>query len=248
MDKFFFDTVRPMFKGLKQHQVEGCEKVIAEGKKRGTSRLHLAYILGTTYHETGKWMQPIREGGYRYGPTYSHASAVRAVTAIYNKGIISTNYALPAGPHRLSYYGRGLVQITWYDNYLKFGIAENPDAALEWDTSLRIMFDGMEKGMFRKGRDLSMIKSRSDYYAARDIINGDVRKNGRRIANEAEVFYKALKNYKPGAAEPTAPATSPRPEPRPTPEVVEAPVKETTNDSSTATGGWTPAWWPFRSS
>jgi len=194
MDKYFFDTVRPMFKGLKQHQVDGCEKIINFAASRKTSRLHLAYILATVYHESAKWMQPIREGARRYGPNYSDAAAKRAVASIYAKGIIRRNYALPAGPFKQSYYGRGLVQITWYDNYKKFGIAEDPDKALEWEVSLDILFRGMEKGMFT-GKSLSMIAKKSDYIRARSIINGDVRKNGKRIAEEARVFYKALKNY-----------------------------------------------------
>lgn len=241
MDKLFFDTIRPMFKGLKQHQVEGCEKIIEYAAKRGTSRLHLAYILATTYHETAKWMQPIREGARRYGPNYSDASARRAVSSIHAKGIISTNYALPAGPYNQSYYGRGLVQITWYDNYKKFGIAKDPDKALEWDTALDIMFRGMEKGMFT-GKSLSMISSTADYTKARAMINGDVRKNGRRIANEAEVFYKALKNYEPGQVK-AAPVAEPKPEPQTNGE-----DKETQNERDNSVDrSFAPRWWPFRS-
>lgn len=233
MDKHFFDTVRPMFRGLKQHQVEGCERIIEYGAERGMSRLHLAYVLATTYHETAKWMQPIREGARRFGPSYSDASAQRAVASIYAKGIIRTNYALPTGPYNKSYYGRGLVQITWYDNYKKFGIAQDPDKALEWPIALRIMFDGMEKGMFT-GKKLSMIKSTDDFYEARAIVNGDKHKNGAQIAREAVVFYNALANYSP--------------------EVDEQPIKQEQltqgeeNERSISTKrSYAPRWWPFRS-
>lgn len=194
MDKHFFDTVRPLFGKLSSEQVDGLSKVVAYGKSNGFSKLHLAYILASVFHETAKWMQPIREGATRYGTAYTDAQSRRAVANIHAKGIISTNYALPAGPYNLSYYGRGLIQITWYDNYKKFGIAKNPDKALEWDTALDIVFRGMKKGMFT-GKKLSMIKGRKDFKAARAIVNGDVRKNGQRIADEANVFFDALKNY-----------------------------------------------------
>ena len=82
MDKHFFDTVRPMFRGLKQHQVEGCERIIEYAAKRGMSRLHLAYVLASAYHETAKWMQPIREGARRFGPDYSDAAARRATPCL----------------------------------------------------------------------------------------------------------------------------------------------------------------------
>lgn len=205
-DKHFFDTVRPLFGGrLNQYQVDGMNKIVEYAEKWGYSKLHTAYILSTAYHESAFWMQPIREGARRFGPEYTDAQAKRAVASIHAKGIIRTNYALPAGPHRQSYYGRGLVQITWYDNYLKFErllkkpLTANPDIALEWDVALDILFLGMRDGMFRKGRSLSMIKSTADYKAARDIVNGDGhRKWGGpdriddRMAGHAMKFLEAL--------------------------------------------------------
>lgn len=205
-DKHFFDTVRPLFGGrLNQYQVDGMNKIVEYAEKWGYSKLHTAYILSTAYHESAFWMQPIREGARRFGPDYTDAQAKRAVASIHAKGIIRTNYALPAGPHRQSYYGRGLVQITWYDNYLKFErllkkpLTANPDIALEWDVALDILFLGMRDGMFRKGRSLSMIKSTADYKAARDIVNGDGhRKWGGpdriddRMAGHAMKFLEAL--------------------------------------------------------
>jgi len=240
MDKHFFDAVRPMFGKLSQGQVDGMVKIIEYGQARGVSRLWMAYIMATIYHETAKWMQPIREGARRYGPDYSDASARRAVKAIFDKGIIRTNYALPAGPYKKSYYGRGLVQITWYENYAKFGVAKNPDAALDWDKALEITFDGMLKGMFRRNKSgpisLNIIRSTDDFTRARNIINGDVRKNGGQIAKEAMVFYKALKTYTPGKVS-RAPKTSPRPTARPN-------KSENSDDKPRRRAA--PAWWPFQ--
>lgn len=197
-DAHFFATVRPLFEGrLTQGQVDGMNKIVEYGEKWGYDADDLAYVLATTFHETARWMQPIREGARRYGPSYTDASAKRAVASIHAKGIIRTNYALPAGPHGQSYYGRGLVQITWYDNYLKFEkllgvpLTADPDKTLEWDIALDILFLGMRDGMFT-GKKMKDYNFPADYRAARAIVNDDVRKNGQMIANEANVFRNAL--------------------------------------------------------
>lgn len=201
--KHFFDTVRrPLFSGrLQQHHVDGMNRIVERGVRDGFSRPDLAYVLATVYHETARWMQPIREGARRYGPDYSDASARRAVTSIYNKGIIRTNYSLPAGPHGQSYYGRGLVQITWYENYLKFErllgipLTENPDLALEWDVALDITFIGMRDGMFTAyslDEVPDVMATPAFDRTDRRIINGDARKNGDRVAWYAAVFWEAL--------------------------------------------------------
>ena len=195
----FFSAVRPLFGGkLTSGQVDGLTRIVESDINY--NRLHCAYKLATVKHETADWMQPIREGARRYGLDYSDASAKKAVTAIFNKGIIRRNYSLPDGPFKQSYYGRGLVQITWYDNYKKFGellgvpLAENPDLALDWAVSAAIMHRGMEEGLFR-GKSLSLIKSPADYVAARDIINGDVKQYGKIVSDYAVTFYHALEGY-----------------------------------------------------
>lgn len=38
--------------------------------------------------------------------------------------------------------------ITGKDNYKKYGLSDNPDAALEMATAIRILFDGMINGKF----------------------------------------------------------------------------------------------------
>lgn len=202
-DQNFFDTVRPLFGGrLTSGQVEGMQHIVEYGRQHGTSRVHLAYILATVFHETAQWMWPIREGARRFGPDYTDVQARRAVTAIYNKGIIRTNYSLP-DENGNSFYGRGLVQITWKENYAKFNDMLNarldlePDLTLEWEYALPILFTGMKRGMFT-GRSLDMVtEEHKNFVQARAIVNGDARKNGRMIADQAEVFYTALANYRP---------------------------------------------------
>lgn len=201
----FFNGVRPHFGGrLNQFQVDGMNRICHYGRLWGYSREHLAYILATVKHETGSWMQPIREGAHRVGPEYSDLSAKAAVRQIHAKGLIRENYALPAGPYGQSYYGRGLVQITWYENYQKFAailaipLDEHPDLALEWDVALDILFLGMRDGMFT-GKKLSDFDLPAQFKQARVIVNGDShRKWGGtdriddRLAASAGVFWRAL--------------------------------------------------------
>lgn len=80
-----------------------------------------------------------------------------------------------------TYYGRGYVQLTWGENYLKLGkaigmgetLAEHPDDALKPDIAYKVMSYGMRKGAFT-GRKLGdfIQGTTCDYYNARTIING----------------------------------------------------------------------------
>ena len=212
-NKQFYDTVRPLFGGrLAQHQVDGMNRIVAYGEEWGYDLYDLAYILATAKHETGDWMQPIREGAHRFGPDYTDASAKRAVASIHAKGIISTNYALPSGPYGQSYYGRGLVQITWHANYEKFArilgvpLDQNPDLALEWDHALDIMFIGMRDGVFT-GKKLSDFPFPAEFKQARVIVNGDSHKTwgGKeriddRLARYARTFAAALRASQEGVS------------------------------------------------
>jgi predicted chitinase len=91
------------------------------------------------------------------------------------------------------YYGRGLIQITWKENYKKAGdkleidLVNSPDDALDLPTAVEIMFSGMEDGWFT-GKKLSDYPS--SYKQSRRIVNGldkaDV------IAGYAERFEKSI--------------------------------------------------------
>lgn len=201
LPKSFFDGVRSEFKKLTPAQVDGLTRIVEACRLHKLSRPDTAYVLATIQHETAGWMEPIREGARRFGRNYTDAQARRAVAAIHGKGIIRVNYALPDGPYRQSYYGRGLVQITWLDNYRKFGkllgipLEENPDLALEWQHSLDIAILGMKQGLFTK---YSLAEVPDDMSKPafdntdRLIINGDARKNGPEIARIAGVYWHAL--------------------------------------------------------
>lgn len=216
-NKQFYDAVRPLFGGrLTQHQVDGLERIVEYGEEWGYDLDDLAYVLATVKHETADWMQPIREGANRFGPDYTDASAKRAVASIQAKGIISTNYALPSGPYGQSYYGRGLVQITWYDNYRKFAgilgipLDQNPDLALEWDHAIDILFLGMRDGVFT-GKKLADYDFPAQFKQARAIVNSDSHKKwggseriDDRLARYARTFAAALRASQEGVSpEPT---------------------------------------------
>lgn len=100
------------------------------------------------------------------------------------------------------YYGRGLVQLTWEDNYKKYGIAETPAKALEWPTALHIMFHGMQNGVFT-GKRLSQFfnKKADDPVGARKIINGADKQH--LIAGYHKAFLGALEAADVDTPQPT---------------------------------------------
>lgn len=143
----------------------GAEAIIKhwKSKKLLTDKRWLAYILATAYHETAHTFEPVREIGRGklrpYGRKRKQTGEPYTIDQIY--------------------YGRGHVQLTWYENYDKFGkllgidLLNNPDLALDMTTSIRIMFTGMTRGLFT-GVNLSRYfnDEREDWVNARKIING----------------------------------------------------------------------------
>lgn len=134
--RVFFDEVRPLFKRLSTAQVEGMEAKLKAFREAGFPLAWAAYAMATSYHETAKRMQPVREG--------------LDVSDTYRK----RNFRYY--PH----YGRGDVQLTWPENYAKMDeelglngeLVENLDLALDKDISARILVVGMKKGLFSRDR------------------------------------------------------------------------------------------------
>lgn len=176
----FYDSVRPNLFGrsLMQTQVEGINAILAEWDATYADKdLHwLAYALGTTHHETDKTMQPIEE---------------------YGKGGMRL-YAKPDPETGCTYYGRGLVQLTWRVNYEKAGkllgidLVYHPELALRTDHATKILFRGMVDGWFTGARfDWYFNAERQDWYNARRIINGLDR--AELVASYSKRYYQAIR-------------------------------------------------------
>lgn len=188
--KYFFDSIRDsLFHGdFSQPQVEGLDAILDRWEASGLTDLRwLAYMLATCYHETARTMQPIEEygkgAGYRYGKK------------IKRSGI---PYSLPDK----IYYGRGYVQLTWFENYETMGrllcidLLSNPELALHPNIAAQIMFEGMTKGNSHfgdfTGKSLENYfnDKKEDWVNARRIINGIDKAD--MIADYGKKFFTAL--------------------------------------------------------
>ena len=197
--KEFYQGYRKYFENrLTQGQVNGFEATFdyyVANFNREWTLVSLPYVLATFYHETGKTMQPVREGFAK-----SNEEAVRIVTRMYEQGRISTNYAKPDPVTGLSYYGRGMIQTTWERNYRKLGFVlfnnseifvNNPDLLLDLKISVETSVEGMRYGLFT-GKKFShyLAPEKKDYYNARRIVNGLDKAS--LIAGYAERFEKCI--------------------------------------------------------
>lgn len=189
--KKFFDTVRKSFFNgkLSQRQVDGMEGILSVWEKDGYRDLRwLAYMLATSYHETAANMYPIEEYGKGAGRKYG--------AKIKMSGKPYTN------PNKI-YYGRGHVQLTWFENYELMGkllcipLLERPELALDPVISVQIMFEGMTTGASAKGDftgkslDQYFNGKTEDWINARRIING--LDKAQLIASHGKRFLLALK-------------------------------------------------------
>lgn len=182
----FFDAARPLFGGkMIQAQVDGCKAIVAAWERYGDGNLQrLAYVLGTAFHETDKAMQPIREYGRGKGKKYGKVDATGKAP-----------------------YGRGLVQLTWRENYVRADkelglggrLAADYDLALDPDISARVLIVGCLRGWFTgkdlddyiDGADESDEEDAREFREARRVVNGTDRAD--LIASHALVFERALK-------------------------------------------------------
>lgn len=195
--QFFFSRVRSqLFTGkLSQSQVLGLSAILDgwEADHAAKDDRWLAYMLATSFHETGFTMQPIHERGgtgyffNRYDLHGQHPDIAKMLgNTVPGDGVL--------------FHGRGYVQLTGRRNYAAMGqafgrdlisSAAAADAALEPDLAAKIMFRGMELGVFT-GRKLA------DYFngptaqwtTARRIINSlDC---AGKIALYGQEFYGAI--------------------------------------------------------
>ncbi len=187
-----FSKIRPLFGGkLTQDQVDGINVIVEKFNEIGDGNLrHLAYLLATAKHETAHTMQPIYERGAKaYFNKYEPGTKL-------GKALGNT---LKGDGYR--YRGAGYVQLTGRDNYRKFGIVDQPEAALEPAAAARILIHGCLKGMFT-GKKLG---DYTRFYDMRRVVNGTDKAT--EIAAIAEGFLAAL-TEKPKEAPAPIPATT----------------------------------------
>lgn len=183
--KHFYDTIRPpLFAGkMSQKQVDGCEAILEAWDNKGIKdNRYVAYGLATAYHETGHTMQPIEE--YGKGKGYDYGKKLKRSRQPYTT------------PDKL-YYGRGYVQLTWYENYDTVGhligqdLLHHPELALDAAIAAKILVDGMINGWFTGKRLHDYFNDKSnDPFNARKIINGLDR--AKDIEHYYDVFLKGL--------------------------------------------------------
>ena len=168
--KIFFTKFREAFGSLNQGQVDGLQSLLRnlEADIYVTDIRQAAYMLATVKHECADTWKPIQEYGKGAGRKYGEP-----VKVISPSGEVLERV----------YYGRGYVQLTWENNYLKMdellGLTGDsslhlyPENALNPDIAYKIMSKGMRGGSFT-GRSLEdFIRGKvCDYFKARKIING----------------------------------------------------------------------------
>lgn len=181
--KPFFDYIRkPLFGRLTASQVQGHEQIIAKMKEHKVPLAWAAYILATSYHETAKRMQPVREG-------LNASDAWRKRNLRY-----------------YPWYGRGHVQLTWEENYRKadkqLGLGGelvcNADLALDPEVSAEVLVVGMLEGWFSGDKNGRHTLARhitkgtlAEFRQARRIVN--LMDKADLIAGHAVVYQEALK-------------------------------------------------------
>lgn len=177
--KTFWAYVRkaPLGGKLMRGQMDGIKLIMDEWAQVGDrDDRKLAYILATAFHETGGTMQPVRE---------TFAKTDKQAMARLEKAWAAGKLQWVKTPYwRDGWFGRGHVQLTHKDNYDKMGrvlgvpLVADPSLALDPKISVRILVEGMMKGL--SGRGDFTGKSLEDYFTpvgadpvgARKIVNG----------------------------------------------------------------------------
>lgn len=193
-EKFYAAIRTGLFAGsISTRQFEGIDAILTALSANGiTDTRHMAYMLATAYHETAKTMQPIEEYGKGQGRDYGKKLKM-------GKGPGKRVEYLT--PDKL-YYGRGHVQLTWYENYQAMGkllglpLLEQPELMLTPGVSAKVMIEGMTRGKSKFGDFTG--KSLEDYFNdkitdpvnARKIINGVDK--AETIAGYYKIFYDAI--------------------------------------------------------
>ncbi len=165
---FFFEQTKiSLFNGkFNQTQLDGLTAILHEWEKNHSKKddRWLAYMLATTHHETDRTFRGIEE--YGKGKTRPYGKNIKMDRTRYHDTLNL-------------FYGRGFVQLTWYENYQKAGkklgldLINKPELVLEIKNATQVLFLGMIEGWFTGRKLSSYFNSISeDWRNARKIING----------------------------------------------------------------------------
>jgi hypothetical protein len=194
--KFFAGVRGAVFHGhLEQGQVDGQNLILDEWEGSGNTDLRwLAYMLATTFHETGATMRPVHEIGT--AAYFTRMYDIRGAQPVRAKRMGNTTPG-----DGIKYCGRGYAQLTWKNNYARMAalihadLVGNPELAMDPKIAASVLFVGMAgetKNTF-SGHSLREYfnDTREDWVGARRIVNGQ--DHARLIADTARAFYAALK-------------------------------------------------------
>ncbi|WP_352421123.1 hypothetical protein [Proteiniphilum sp.] len=189
-DLLYREIGQSLFNGrLSSGQQAGIEVKIEAFDRHGIAdERWRAYMLATSYHETACTMQPVEEIGKGKGKPYGEKRKHDGTAYSY--------------PDKL-YFGRGDVQLTWYENYKKMGrllgipLLACPELSLDPDISASIMIEGMTQGVSTRG-DFTGVSlenyfnhRKEDPVNARRVVNG--LDQAHRIAEYYRRFLAALR-------------------------------------------------------
>ena len=185
-----FAIIRLKFSSLSQEAIDNINLIVETCEKYNLTYPQTAYLLATTYHETGGTMKPIKEyGGDKYLSKYDTGRLAKALG--------NTPQADGDG---IKYAGRGYSMITGRYNYkfageqLGIDLINNPDLALQPKYAAEILVKGSMNGWFTSKKLSDYINDKGkNYYQARRVINS--LDKSQLIASYAVVFEKALRSY-----------------------------------------------------
>lgn len=164
------------FAKLTNEQVRGIEGILNAFAAVGDRRIKtLAYALATARREVGAGMVPVREG---FKKTDAEARAF-----VKRQG---RKYAQEINGH--VYYGRGLAQLTWFENYKREGIENNPDKALDPVWAAQRLISGIMDGRWNGA------KKGLTWYLPDD--GPDDLKNARRTVNVTDHWEEIAGYYR----------------------------------------------------
>ena len=189
--------VRAIFGGkLTQEQVDG-RNIILETMDRDEFKVvdkrHAAYILATSFWETGRTMQAVKEKTDKTGEQYFFR--MYDINGSRPKVAKSLGNTIPGDG--IKFAGRGQVQLTGRTNYtnmgkyLKLDLVNKPDLLLDTKISARVLVYGLLNGSFT-GVSIKkyLTSTKTDYVNARRVVNGVDK--AEEIANIAKSFERAI--------------------------------------------------------